>query len=520
MSSDAKMAVGLKSMRRSRAGILWALMVSCLLGVGGCAAGPDFTRPVPPPATRYTAETLRGEGASADGEVQHIALGENIQGAWWTLFRSDAIDALVTQAVDHNRSLAASMATLAQAQEFALARAGSQYPQVALSGGAGRQQYGKEFLGPIGIPPFTYFSVGPTVSYALDYTGGVARSVEQQYALAEMERHQLDAAYLTVTGQAVMQTLTMASVRAQIATVETILAQDRDNLRLVQTAFDNGSVAREDVVSAQSQIANDMTLLPPLRQELAMARHALSVVLGRAPANELPVVDLAQITLPLRVPVSLPSELAHRRPDILAAEARLHAATSAVGIAQSNLYPKIELTASVGQQSLKADRLFDSTNNAWSIIGNFTAPIFDGGTLRAEKRAAVDAMHASAATYEQTVLEAFAQVADLLEGLDHDAEQLDAQDHAQQAAQSSLELARISYKEGNAGVLQVLDAERSYQQARLGYVRAVAQRYLDTVQLFLALGGTSPSASPGAALSQPSPPSRETAQLSEPPDVV
>jgi NodT family efflux transporter outer membrane factor (OMF) lipoprotein len=520
MSSDANIAVGLKSLRCSRAGILWASMVSCLSGVGGCAAGPDFTRPVPPPATRYTAETLRGEGASADGGVQHIALGRNIEGAWWKLFRSDAIDELVTQAVDHNRTLAASMATLAQAQEFALARAGSRYPQVALSGGAGRQQYGKEFLGPIGIPPFTYFAVGPTVSYALDYTGGVARSVEQQYALAEVERHQLDAAYLTVTGQAVMQTLTIASVRAQIATVETILAQDRDNLRLVQTAFDNGSVAREDVVSAQSQIANDMTLLPPLRQELAIARHALSVVLGRAPANELPVVDLAQITLPLRVPVSLPSELAHRRPDILAAEARLHAATSAVGIAQSNLYPKIELTASVGQQSLKADQLFDSTNNAWSIIGRFTAPIFDGGTLRAEKRAAVDAMRASAATYEQTVLEAFAQVADLLEGLDHDAEQLDAQDHAQQAAQSSLELARISYKEGNAGVLQVLDAERSYQQARLGYVRAVAQRYLDTVQLFLALGGTNPSASLGATLSQPSPPSRITAQLSEPPDVV
>jgi len=507
--------------RSSRATVVRALMLSCLLSVGGCAAGPDFTRPVPPPATRYTAETLRGEGAAAETQVQHIDLGQNIEGAWWTLFRSDAIDELVTQAVDHNRTLAASVATLAQAQEIALARAGSQYPQVDLSGGAGRQQYGKEFLGPIGIPPFTYFAVGPTVSYALDYTGGVARSVEQQNALAEVERHQLDAAYLTVTGQAVMQTLMIASARAQIATVETILAQDRDNLGLVQSAFDNGSVAREDVVSAQSQIANDMTLLPPLRQELARSRHALSVVLGRAPANELPdSVDLEHITLPSQVPVSLPSELAHRRPDILAAEARLHAATSAVGVAQSNLYPKIELTASVGQQSLKPDQLFDRANNAWSIIAGFTAPIFDGGTLRAEKRAAVDAMRASAATYEQTVLEAFAQVADLLEGLDHDAEQLDAQDHAQQAAQSSLDLARISYKEGNAGVLQVLDAERSYQQARLGYVRAVAQRYLDTVQLFLALGGTSPSASPGATLSQQSPPSRKTAQLrSEPPNV-
>jgi len=488
-------------------------MMSCVLSAVGCAAGPDFTRPVPPSATRYTAEPLRGEGGLADDRLQHVALGQNIEGAWWTLFGSGAIDELVTQAVDHNRTLTASMATLAQAQELALAQAGSRYPQVDLTGGAGRQQYGKEFLGPIGIAPFTYFAVGPTVSYALDYTGGVARSVEQQYALAEAQRHQLDAAYLTVTGQAVMQALTIASVRAQIATIETILGQDRDNLRLVQTAFDSGSVPREDVVSAQSQIANDMTLLPPLRQELARARHALSVVLGRAPASELPDgVELAQITLPLQVPVSLPSELAHRRPDILAAEARLHAATSAVGVAQSNLYPKIQLTASVGQQSLKADQLFDRASNAWSIIAGFTAPIFDGGTLRAEKRAAIDAMHASAATYEQTVLEAFAQVADLLEGLDHDAEQLDAQDHAQQAAQSSLDLARISYKEGNAGVLQVLDAERSYQQARLGYVRAVAQRYLDTVQLFLALGGTSPTASLGAAFSQPSSPSRATEQ--------
>jgi outer membrane protein TolC len=129
-------------------------------------------------------------------------------------------------------------------------------------------------------------------------------------------------------------------------------------------------------------------------------------------------------------------------------------------------------------------------------------------------------MHASAADYEQIVLEAFAQVADLLEGLQHDAEQRDAQDQAQQAAQSSLDLARISYQEGNAGVLQVLDAERSYQQARLGYVRAVAQRYLDTVQLFLALGGTSSSASLGASASQPAPLSRDTARLrSEPPDV-
>jgi NodT family efflux transporter outer membrane factor (OMF) lipoprotein len=334
------------------------------------------------------------------------------------------------------------------------------------------------------------------VSYTLDYTGGISRGVERQFALAEVQRHQLDAAYLTITGHAVMQTLAIASARAQIATVETILAQDRDNLKLVQTAFQVGSASREDILSAQSQIANDTTLLPPLRQELVEAHHALSVVLGRPPASAIPAdVDLAQITLPIEIPVSLPSQLAHRRPDILAAEAQLHAATSAVGVAQSNLYPKLQLSASLGQQSLTGGQLFDSTSTAWGLISGVTVPLFDGGTLRAEKRAAVHAMHASAAIYEQTVLEAFAQVADLLEALDHDAEQLDAQAQAQQAAQSSLDLARASYAEGNVGILQVLDAQRSYQRARLGYVKAVAQRYLDTVQLFLALGGTTPSAS-------------------------
>jgi NodT family efflux transporter outer membrane factor (OMF) lipoprotein len=315
--------------------------LACVVAMDGCTVGPNFTRPEPPAASRYTANALHGEEASADATVQHIALGREIEGNWWTLFQSDAIDGIVQQAVEHNRSLAASTATLEQAEELTLAASGARYPQIGLTAGVGRQKYGDEFLGGFfNLPPFTYFAVGPTVSYTLDTSGGVSRGIEQQYAMAEVARQQLDAAYLAVTGQAVMQSLAIASARAQIATIETILAQDRDNLKLVQTAFKEGSVARIDVVSAQSQIASDMALLPPLRQDLARARHALSVVLGRVPASELPPhIDLSQITLPLEIPVSLPSELAHRRPDILAAEARLHAATSAVGVAESNLYP-------------------------------------------------------------------------------------------------------------------------------------------------------------------------------------
>ncbi|MET0658949.1 MAG: TolC family protein [Steroidobacteraceae bacterium] len=185
----------------------------------------------------------------------------------------------------------------------------------------------------------------------------------------------------------------------------------------------------------------------------------------------------------------MPSELARHRPDILSAEAQLHAATAAVGISTADLYPRIDLTASFTQQSFNASDLFDRERHAYGLAASLVAPIFNGGRLRAQKRATEAALHASSTNYEQTVLEAFAQVADALEALQHDAAELDAQARAEKAAQSTVDLTQRSYKEGNVGILQVLDAERRYQQARLGYVRADAQRYTDTVQLYLGLGG-------------------------------
>ena len=333
------------------------------------------------------------------------------------------------------------------------------------------------------MPPFTYFAVGPNVSYTLDYNGGIKRAVEREYALVDSTRQQLNAAYLSVTGQTVLQAIALASAREQISMIETLLTQDRDNLKLVKGAFDAGSVARIDVLSAQSQIDSDMTLLPPLRQELSRARHALAVLVGRTPAGTVPIdIDLAALKLPQNIPVGIPSELAHRRPDVLQAEAQLHAACSAVGIAEANLYPKITLTASIAQEALRPSRLVNSSATAFGLAGGFTAPLFDGGALRAQKRAAVDELRASAANYEQTVLEAFGQVADLLDALDHDTEQLNAQNQAQNTSRDALDLARASYAEGNVGILQVLDAQRVYQQSRLGQTRAVAQRYIDTAQ--------------------------------------
>jgi NodT family efflux transporter outer membrane factor (OMF) lipoprotein len=465
-----------------------AAAVATLLA--GCAVGPDFNRPEPPHAEQYVAP--KTSETSAAGR-QELLLGESPATEWWHFFQSDALNQIVERALANNRRLTAEQWSLAQSQELVSAKAGERWPQI--EAGTGRQKYGSQFLGPLPKPPpFTYFSVGATVSYSLDLTGGLTRSIEQQNALAQYQQHQVEAAQLMVTGNAVNQALEVASLRAQIATVETLLDRDRENLQLVQLAFEAGSVSRLDVVSAQSQLASDTTLLSPLRQQLAEARHALALTVGAAPADpSLPDLDLAQLTLPAQLPVSLPSELARRRPDILAAEAQLHAATAAVGVATSNLYPHIDLTGTTGQQAISSGALFDKASNVWTLIGGLVTPIFDGGTLRAEKRAAIDAMRSSGALYEHTVLTAFSQVADSLEALDNGAEQLNAQTNAEAAARDTVTMTRQSYNEGNAGVLQVLDAERRYQQALLGYVRARAQRYMDTAQLMLALGGAGPT---------------------------
>jgi len=227
-----------------------------------------------------------------------------------------------------------------------------------------------------------------------------------------------------------------------------------------------------------------------------VARHALAILVGKAPAEwSPPEFALSDFTLPGELPVSLPSELVRRRPDIRAAESQLHAASAAIGIATANLYPNLNLTANVTTQALTPGGLFNSINNAYALAANLTQPIFSGGRLSAERRAAIENYKASLATYRQTILTAFGDIADRLQALSNDADRLHAQAAAADTASRSLDLARRSFEAGNSGILDVIDAERRNAQAQLGLARARAQRLMDTVQLYLALGG-SPVAPP------------------------
>ena len=341
------------------------------------------------------------------------------------------------------------------------------------------------------LPPnFNLFQIGPTVSYALDLFGGTRRQIEQAAALAAVQRDTLDAAYLALTGNVVIEAVDVGTIRAQQKAVNDTLDIDRQNLALVRRERQAGTVPDSDVVTAETQLATDETQLPGLDQQLSVARHALAVLLGRAPGDwSPPDFDLAALTLPGQLPVSLPSALVHQRPDIQAAEARLHAASAQIGVATAQLYPSITLSGSVGAAGLDGGHLFDPAGLVWSIAAGLTQPIFDGGTRLAERRAALALFKAAAADYRQTVLQAFGQVADILQALMHDADLLAAQQHALDLASEAVRLQRANYANGGTGILALLDSQRQYQQARLGYVRTEAQRYQDTIQLLVAMGG-------------------------------
>lgn len=277
--------------------------------------------------------------------------------------------------------------------------------------------------------------------------------------------------------------------------MQSLLANDRKNLDLVQTAHRYGSATQVDVATATTQLAQDETLLPPLAQQRDTAAHALSVLAGKGPADWVPPdFDLADFALPAQLPVTLPSDLAHDRPDILEAEAQLHAASAAIGVATSDLYPHLSLSGSLTRVGPAP-----GIGTLWGLAAGLTAPIFNGGTLKANQRGAVDGYKAALATYKQTVVTSLGQVADVLQAINHDSEEVAAQDRALMSAELNLHLNREGYKAGETGVLQVIDAERSYQRALIGQIQAKTAQFQDTVQLSIALGGNSDEAFQRAA---------------------
>ena len=459
---------------------LLASMVSVTLS--GCTVGPDFHTPAPPSEHGY----LPPDVTPAMATAERVELGGRAPDHWWTSFDSAQLNEIVDAALAHNNNLAVAQANVKRAGQLVAQSQGALYPQLDARAGAERMAYGAYFLGPLSstFPTFSAYSGGLDFSYDPDIFGGNDRRVEASKAEAQVQGDALNAARLAAIGGAVLAAIDIATARGEEAVEEQIVNSDAETLRLVQVARKVGVASDMDLATAESQLNRDRAQLPQLRQSLASSSDALAVLTGKAPADSAtPHFDLANLTLPQDIPVSVPSELVRVRPDIRAAEARLHESYAEIGVATADLYPKLTLSASGAAEGL----LGGPAAAAWSLIGGATAPIFHGGALQAQRRAAIAASEAAFASYQQTVLSAFREIADDLQGLRNAFDQLRAEQQALQSAETALRLTRLGYTSGNAELVQVLDAQRLQQQASFDLVRVQASRYSLTTNLFLAL---------------------------------
>lgn len=472
---------------------IWRFSLSLVTAVvlGACAVGPDFVRPAPPIADRYTSEPPLAETVNADNEAQRFTPGAAIPGDWWRLFKSAQLDAIVQQAMANNPTLAASEASLRESQNNLRAGYGVFFPQIGAAFDAVRErtaplQNGLQSPGTV----FNLITASGSASYLLDVFGGKRRTVEALHAQAEYQLYTEKAAYVTLSANIVNAVIARAAYAAELLATEQLIELEEQQLAATEAQARAGTAAYSSVLSVRSLIAANEAALAPLKQKISQTGHLLATLQGQFPSeSSLPEIDLSSLSLPDDLPVSLPSDIVRQRPDILAAEAEMHVASANVGVATAAMFPSISLNGTYGRGATSFGKLSADSFKFWSIGPSITVPLFQGGGLWYGRKAAIDAYQQAQANYRETVLAAFAQVADFLNALEHDAQALQAQAEAKRDAEVALQLLQANYRAGMADYLGVLVADVQFHQATIAYLQAVAQRQQDTVALFVALGG-------------------------------
>lgn len=462
------------------------IVVSAVALLTGCTTvGPDFQRAAAP--TSATGYAMAGDPAASP--VASLSSSSATAQQWWTAFNSPELNALVDQALKGNPTLQAADAALVRVQALEQEQRGDSGLQVNANGSAERERINTAAFGIEGFPSPTInvFSVGTMLKYNLDLFGGERRKDETAAARTEAQRQRTDAAYLNLTGAVVSRAVELAALRGQLDALDQIIKVDGETIDMIKRGVQAGGQPAAAVNPAEAQLAEDQARRPPIVRRIATARHALALLVGQAPSNwAAPDIDLNELILPASIPVNLPSELVRKRPDILAAEADLHAATATIGVAEAAKYPSLSLDASFILTSLQPEKLFKYDSSGWTVGPSFTAPLFNGGSLEARKQAAVAAAKEADANYRQTVLSAFVQVSDLLSALSTDQDLVAAQTRARDVAAENARLASLGYQNGAGSLLSVIDAQRQAQRAQLASIEAQGLLRADMAALFVA----------------------------------
>ena len=513
--------------------LLPGLSALVLLGLAGCAVGPDFVSPKAETPPAWAGKTTKDPQAASGVVVEGAEAAD-----WWKTFNDAELTSLIDRARDSNLNLQQAALRIEEARAQLKAVGARDLPSVSfdnsyarsrlspngaldLFGGAGGPQTAAQSaaagipssLIPFSLPPFDLFQSGFDASWEIDMFGRVRRAVESAEAQAQAIEEQRNDVLLSVYAEVARDYIQLRGVQRLIDITNDNLKAQRDAYKLTHAQAQGGETSNLDVENASSQVAITEAQLPTLDDQKTRSINALSYLLGLEPEALRPELDAAKPlpVKPPRVPVGLPADLARRRPDIRRAEAELHAATANIGVATADLYPRLTLSGSLGLQALRFNKLGDWASRFYNFGPSLQIPVFNGVTYANISLQEVRQKE-SALQYKATVLGALHDVENAVSS--YGAEQLrqHSLERAADADQRALSLAEQRYKAGLSSFLDVLDAERRLYASQSEVARSAISIDTNLIAIYKALGGgwnanpdqAAPTATAAGAPAQPS----------------
>lgn len=493
--------------------------------LAGCAVGPDYERPdlsAPPPAQWTGQAAAREEQPQLAGAAERPTLagalpdsGAGAAWRWWSAFGDTTLDALVDDALVYNNDLVAAAGRVLEARALLGGAQSARWPTVEVGGTASRAKTSASQL-QFPVPLHNdAFDVSATARWEVDLWGRLSRGKEAALATLVASESDRRAVAQGLVAEVVRTWLQIRELQLQVALTARTVASFENSLATVRDRYARGLVSPLDVHLAGQNLSAARAAEPRFNQQLNQARRRLEILVGRYPAGTIVASDredpdgggyllVAAMPEPLGpVPAGLPSELLERRPDLQAAEARLHASVARVGEAKALLYPRLSLTGSYGTKTREFEDLFKSGTDAWSLVGNLVMPLINRGASKAQIAAAEARAEQATAAYRQTVLEAFAEVEN---ALDQDVFQSRQERYlAESATQArrSVELAEDRYRRGLDNLLVTLESQRRLFNAESQLLTTQRERRSARVNLIQALGGPWETA-PALSLNDPS----------------
>jgi NodT family efflux transporter outer membrane factor (OMF) lipoprotein len=464
-----------------------AIGLVSLLALSACAVGPNYKRPTvdAPPAFK-----------EAEGWAPASPADTLDRGPWWTLFGDPDLDALEADVAAHNQSLAASLAAYRQARALVAEARAAYYPTLNLglsatqSGGGARSVSTGTGGGTVSTGSYNTQSYAPSVgaSWAPDLWGKVRRQVESAKATAQSDYATAMNVRLSLQTELASDYLQLRATDEEIRIYEKTIQFYQQTQKISENQYKAGTAAKNALLSAQSSVLDAQATLASLRSTRQQYEHAVAVLAGRPPSELTLAPKPFELKIP-DVPAGVPSDLLQRRPDIASAERLVKSANAQVGVAVAAYYPTLTLSASYGFDANNLGRIFNASNNSWSVGATAAEPIFEGGLRGATVRAAKAARDEAVANYRQAVLTAFQQVEDQLAALRQLAE---ADAHERQSSAAADEAEKIvanEYKAGTAAPTDLLVAEQTALNERRSLITYQQQRLVAAVTLIEALGG-------------------------------